>query len=161
MDFIDLMPNAMSFRVVTTIDVDDEADIPAGFTGRVRRHEHSPIDHVAYVAWYADGHLHDPARGHPAFRRLRSDGRLKYELFYRRGLLQDPSASAPAVRGYFADGTLHYEERYRAGVRHDGADGSAAIRKFRADGSLRHELHYSEGRRCDAPATLPQRGRPA
>lgn len=152
MDLIDLMPNSMSFRVVTTIEVDDEAMIPAGFTGRVKRHEHVPFDHVAYVAWYEEGRLHDPGRTHPAYRRFRADGRLKYELFYRSGRLHDPARNMPAVRGYFADGSVHYEERYRNGERNDGPDGAPAIRKFRADGSLRHELHYIDGQRSDTPA---------
>lgn len=37
MELIDLVPNSMSFRVITTIEVDDEKEIPTGFTGRVRR----------------------------------------------------------------------------------------------------------------------------
>ena len=86
MDLIDLMPMSMSFKVVTTIEVDDEAEIPAGFTGRVKRLEHGV---VAYVAWYTDGKLHNPGRSHPAYRRFRPDGRLKYELFYRDGQLHD------------------------------------------------------------------------
>ena len=33
MELIDLIPNAMSFRVITTIDIEDEAEIPVDFTG--------------------------------------------------------------------------------------------------------------------------------
>lgn len=144
MELIDLVPNSLSFRVITTIDVDDDAEIPTGFTGRVRRHNG---DAIAYVAWYTEGRLHNPGRNHPAYRRFRPDGQVKYELFYEHGELHDPSPRTPAVRGYYADGRVHYEERYRAGRRNDGVDGSPAIRKWRNDGSLRHELHYRNGRR--------------
>ena len=149
MELIDLMPPSMSFRVVTTIDVHDEAEIPVTFTGRVRRHDETC---VVYVAWYRDGQLHNPGRNHPAYRRFRPDGRLKYEMFYTHGLLHDPAAHVPAVRGYYADGSVHYEEHYWAGKRHDGRNGAAAVRKFRLDGTLRHELRYIEGRRTDEPA---------
>ncbi len=144
MELIDLVPNSMSFRVITTLDIHDEAEIPTTFTGRVRRHDGN---YIAYVAWYKDGQLHNPGRNHPAYRRFRPDGRLKYELFYTHGLLHDPGASTAAVRGYFADGRLHYEERYWAGKRRDGKDGTPAIRKWRSDGTIRHELHYLDGRR--------------
>ena len=144
MELIDLIPNAMSFRVITTIDIEDEAEIPVDFTGRVRRHAGGS---VSYVAWYRDGQLHNPGRQYPAYRRFRPDGKLKYELFYTHGLLHDPSASIPAARGYFADGKVHYEERYWAGKRHDGRDGEPAIRKWRNDGTIRHELRYLDGRR--------------
>ena len=137
MELIDLVPNSLSFRVFTTINVDDEGEIPTGFTGRVRRHVAGSI---AYVAWYTEGRLHNPGKNHPAYRRFRPDGRLKYELFYEHGELQDPSPKVPAVRGYYADGSVHYEERYQTGKRQDGADGTAAIRKWRNDGSLRHEM---------------------
>lgn len=147
MELIDLVPNSLSFRVITTIDVDDEREIPTGFTGRVRRHVAVPVRHVAYVAWYSNGQLHNPGRTHPAYRRFRADGRVKYELFYAHGQLHDPSATTPAVRGFYADGAVHYEERYQTGTRTDGRDGTAAIRKYRNDGSLRHELHYRDGRR--------------
>ena len=144
MELIDIIPNSLSFRVVTTLDIHDEAEIPTTFTGRVRRHD---ADHIIYVAWYKDGELDNPGRNHPAYRRFRPDGRLKYELFYTHGLLHDPGAAAPAARGYFADGRVHYEERYWAGKRSDGKDGTPAIRKWRQDGTLRHELHYADGRR--------------
>jgi hypothetical protein len=155
MEIIDLVPNALTFKVITTIDIVDEAEIPTGYTGRVRRHEN---DALAYVAWYVDGRLQNPGRHHPAYRRLRADGRVKYELFYEDGELHDPAPNMPAVRGFYADGSPHYEERYRAGRRWDGRDGSPAIRKWRADGSLRHELHYRDGRRVpDAAAARPPR----
>ena len=144
MEFIDLVPNSLSFRVITTIGIRDEAEIPAGFSGRVRRHTDAG---VAYVAWYTDGELQNPGRHHPAYRRFRADGKVKYELFYEHGRLQDPTSKVPAVRGFYANGQVHYEERYQAGSRHDGRDGSPAIRKWREDGSLRHEYHYANGRR--------------
>jgi antitoxin component YwqK of YwqJK toxin-antitoxin module len=144
MELIDLVPSSLSFRVITTIDIDDESEVPTGYTGRVRRHSGGS---VSYVAWYRDGQLHNPGRHHPAYRRFRPDGKLKYELFYTHGLLHDPGASTPAARGYFADGRVHYEERYWAGRRQDGRDGTPAIRKWRNDGSLRHELRYQDGKR--------------
>ena len=153
MELIDLVPNSLSFRVITTIDIHDEAEIPARFTGRVRRH--TDIG-VAYVAWYTDGELQNPGRHHPAYRRFRADGKVKYELYYEHGRLQDPSAKVPAVRGYYASGRLHYEERYQAGKREDGRDGSPAIRKGRDNGSLRHEHHYVDGRRLRPPAAAPE-----
>ena len=110
MDLIDLIPNSMSFRLVTTVDITDDAQIPAGFTGRVKFRDASGT--VLYVAWYDDGMLQNPGKHHPAYRRFRPDGRLKYEMFYARGLLHDPTDAIPAVRGYFADGAVHYEERY-------------------------------------------------
>lgn len=143
-ELIDLIPNAMSFRIVTTIEVDDEAQIPANFTGRVRR---SAGGSLVYVGWFHDGLLHNPGRLHPAYRRLRANGNIKYDLHYSHGKLQDPAATLPAVRGYYAGGALHYEERYTAGLRCDGADGTAALIKWREDGTLRHELRYRNGQR--------------
>ena len=142
MDVIDLIPNAMSFRIITTLDIDDEREVPEGFTGRVRR---SAGDYTAYVAWYEGGLLENPGRNHPAYRRFRPDGQLKFDMFYTAGQLDDPSDGTPAVRGYFANGSVHYEERYSGGRRSDGADGSPAIRKYRADGTVRHELRYRDG----------------
>lgn len=144
MELIDLVPNSLSFRVITTIDITDEAEIPTDFTGRVRFHENGK---VAYVAWYKDGQLNNPSRTYPAYRRFRTNGKVKYELFYTHGLLHDPGANTPAVRGYYLDGSPHYEERYWAGKRNDAKNGMAAIRKWRQDGTLRHELHYRDGRR--------------
>jgi antitoxin component YwqK of YwqJK toxin-antitoxin module len=164
MELIDLIPNSMSFRVVTTIDVREGDEIPVGFTGRVKHHED---DHIVAVSWYADGQLHNPGKHHPAFRRFRHDGRLKYEMFYTHGLLHDPSDHVPAVRGYYADGAVHYEERYWGGKRQDAKDGTAAIRKWRSDGSMRHELHYVAGRRMvddkvvDPTPTKSSSARPA
>lgn len=145
MEFVDLVPNSLTFRVINTLEIEDEAEIPEGYTGRVRRYLDGSL---VYVAWYRDGLLHNPGRSNAAYRRLRADGKLKYELFYARGVLNDPADGGPAVRGFYADGTMHYEEHYRDGKRNDGQDGSPAIRKWRHDGSVRHELHYVDGRRC-------------
>ena len=150
MELIDLVPNSLSFRVITTIEVDDEKEIPTGFTGRVRRRVNGKW---VYVAWYTDGQLQNPSRTHPAYRRFRPDGKVKYDLFYTCGQLQDPAPRLAAVRGFYANGRVHYEERYRAGQRNDGADGSAAIRKWRLDGTLRHELHYLNGHRVQVVGT--------
>jgi hypothetical protein len=139
---MELLPSSLSFRVISTIDVDDEEKIPPSFTGRVRRTFPSL---QRYIAWYTSGHLDDPALGHPAYRVHRADGQVKYEMHYRAGLLHDPDPQTPAVRGFYANGVVHYEERYLAGRRHDGPHGEAAVRKWRADGSLRHEIHYRDG----------------
>ena len=145
---MELLPNSLSFRVIATIDVESEAEIPAGFSGRVRLR----VDGVLiYVAWYIDGLLDDPARRTPAYTRHRYDGRVKYEMHYRRGMLHDPEPDHPAVRGYFPNGGVHYEERYRNGLRHDGPDGTPAIRKWRPDGTLRRELHSEFGRPVKPP----------
>lgn len=141
---MELLPNSLSFRVITTLDVTDESQIPTGYTGRVRL---SALDRLMYVAWYTDGQLHNPARTEPAFRRFRDNGQVRYEMFYDNGQLADPTPSRPAVRGYFANGALHYEERYDDGKRCDGPKGEAALRKFRQDGTLRHELRYRNGNR--------------
>ena len=139
-----LLPSSMSFRIITTLDIADESEIPEAFEGRVRR----PFpDDSKYVAWYSGGVLNNPTRAYPAYRRFRSNGHVKYELHYTNGVLQDAGPTTPAVRGFFANGTVHYEERYTGGLRHDGADGTAAVRKWRSDGTLRHELHYHLGRR--------------
>lgn len=144
MDVIDLIPNSMTFRIVTTLDLADGDDTPAGFTGRVRRHGAGrPVS----VAWYHRGLLQNPGRQHPAFRSFRAAGQVKFEMYYTDGSLQDPNATTAAVRGFYAAGGLHYEERWFRGLRQDGLDGTAAIRKWRADGSLRHELHYERGAR--------------
>jgi hypothetical protein len=141
---VDLLPGGLSFRVVNTLDVADDAEIPDGFTGRVRRRF---ANGQSTVSWLQDGVLHDPTRGEPAFRVMRRDGAVKYEMHYSVGLLHDPDGKTPAVRGYFTNGRVHYEERYRAGRRQDGPKGVAAVRKWRADGTLRHELHYVLGAR--------------
>ena len=139
---MELLPNSLSFRVVNTIDVADDAEIPPGFTGRVRR---TFASEQRYVAWYTEGCLDDPTRSQPAYRVHRASGRVKYEMHYRNGMLDDADARTPAVRGFFASGGVHYEERYRNGRRHDGPKGEAAVRKWRADGTLRHELRYHDG----------------
>lgn len=142
MELIDLIPNSLSFRIITTLDISDEREVPEGYTGRVRL---TVGDYIAYVAWYQDGKLHNPSRTHPAFRRLRHDGRVKFEMFYTEGEVHDPAPDTPAVRGYFNNDSVHYEEHFQFGRRHDGANGSPAIRKFRADSSIRHDLHYLHG----------------
>ena len=141
---MDLLPNSLSFRVISTIDVRDESEIPADYTGRVRR---SFGDGESYAAWFASGQLDNPGRNHPAYRRFRGDGQVKYEMYYVKGLLQDPSDHGAAVRGYFANGGVHYEEHYRQGQRSDGARGQPAVSKYRADGTIRHQLHYHRGTR--------------
>ncbi|MGD9997277.1 MAG: toxin-antitoxin system YwqK family antitoxin [Ilumatobacteraceae bacterium] len=141
---MELLPNSMSFRVINTIDITDDDEIPADFTGRVRRSFETA---QRYVAWYTGGLLDDPTKGYPAYRVHRANGHVKYEMHYRNGVLDDPDPHTPAVRGYYADGAVHYEERYCAGRRHDGPGGVAAVRKWRADGTLRHELHYRHGSR--------------
>lgn len=141
---MELLPNSMTFRVIATIDVADDAEIPPGFTGRVRRAFDSE---QRYVAWYSNGALHDPTKGHPAYRVHRASGAVKYEMHYRAGVLDDADVRTPAVRGYYASGGTHYEERYTAGRRCDGPNGEAAVRKWRADGTLRHEIHYRSGLR--------------
>ncbi len=146
MELIDLIPNSMSFRFVTTLDVDHESEIPAGFTGRVRR---SALGYIVYVAWYDHGRLHNPGRSHPAYRRFRRDGKVKYDLFYTDGWLHDPGEAMPAVRGFYANGSVHYEEHYQHGQRTNGRDGSAAVSKWREDGTLRHQLHYVNGQRIE------------
>ena len=88
MELIDLIPNAMSFRVITTIDIEDEAEIPVDFTGRVRRHAGGS---VSYVAWYRDGQLHNPGRQYPAYRRFRPDGQVKMELYLALPLCRSAS----------------------------------------------------------------------
>jgi hypothetical protein len=153
MELFDLIPNSMSFRVITTLDLVDVAEVPVGFTGRVKLREN---DAVVAVSWYADGQLHNPGKHHPAYRRFRPDGRLKFEMFYTHGLLHDPADRIPAVRGFYADGRVHYEERYFAGQRNDARDGAAAILKWRHDGTLRHELHYVHGRRLRDGETAPE-----
>lgn len=139
---MELLPNSMSFRVIATLDITDDAEIPSDFTGRIRR---SFASAQRYVAWYTSGRLDDPARGHPAYRVHRADGQVKYEMHYTDGVLHDPDARTPAVRGYYSGGELHYEERYHGGRRNDGPGGEAAVRKWRANGTIRHELHYRDG----------------
>jgi hypothetical protein len=139
---MDLLPSSLSFRVVSTLDVDDELEVPEGFTGRVRRRLANQQRSITFLC---DGLPNDPARSYPAVRILRPNGSVKYEMHYRDGDLHDPSPRTPAVRGFFANGVVHYEERYSMGRRHDGRDGTAALRKFRADGTLRHEIHYRHG----------------
>lgn len=149
MELIDLIPNSMSFRFVSMLDIDEVSEIPDGFTGRVRRCANGTF---VVVAWYHRGVLHNPGRTHPAYRCYRRDGQVKYEHFYTNGVLHDPVDSMPAVRGFYASGSAHYEEHYRTGVRSDGLDGSAAVSKWRENGTLRHQIRYVDGRRVGSAA---------
>ena len=65
-----------------------ERDSGTTYTGRVRR---SFDGAGSYIAWFTNGLLDNPDRSHPAYRRFRSDGQVKYEMFYERGQLQDPT----------------------------------------------------------------------
>lgn len=141
--------------MVTTISVDDEREIPPGFTGRVQVQGEHGLDSVL---WLDRGQLDDPAGDVPALTRYRSNGVVKQERHYRLGRLHDPGPGVAAVRGYFADGALKYEEHFRYGWRND-VDERPAIRKWRADGTLRSVRHYVDNRRVERPATAraPQR----
>lgn len=139
------MPNSLSFRMVSTITVVDLADIPDGYTGRVRIESGTALDSVL---WFDRGQLDDPATDIPAVTRYRSTGMVKQERHYRLGRLHDPQTGVPAVRGYFANGAIKYEEHFRYGWRHDAGD-RPAIRKWRADGSLRTARHYLDDLRVD------------
>jgi hypothetical protein len=145
---VEILPYALSFRMVVTIDVDSESEIPDGFSGRVRKWIDGGLD---YSAWYYRGKLDDPAPRTPAYTRHRRTGQPKQERHYRLGRLHDPDHDRPAVRGFFANGAVKYEERYRYGRRHD-ARGRPAIVKWRLDGSVRSVRHYVEGQRFDPAA---------
>ena len=93
---MELLPNSMSFRVINTIDITDDNEIPVDFTGRVRRSFDSA---QRYVAWYTGGHLDDPTKGYPAYRVHRGDGQVKYEMHYRNGVLDDPDPQRPPSAG--------------------------------------------------------------
>lgn len=140
-----LLPNSLSFRMVSSISVANPAEIPAGYTGRVRV-EHGDV--LDSVLWLDRGQLDDPATDVPAVTRFRSSGEVKQERHYRLGRLHDPEPGVPAVRGYFADGSIRYEEHFRYGWRHDAGD-RPAIRKWRADGSVRTVRHYVDDLRVD------------
>jgi len=139
------MPNSLSFRMVSTISVADPADVPAGYTGRVRVERAQVLEGVL---WLDNGQLDDPASDIPALTRFRSTGAVKQVRHYRLGRLHDPEPGIAAVRGFFADGSLKYEEHFRYGWRHDAGD-VPAIRKWRADGSLRTARHYLDDLRVD------------
>ena len=140
-----LLPNSLSFRMVSTISVADHADIPDGYTGRVRIESGGHLDSVL---WLDRGQFDVPATDVPAVTRYRPTGMVKQERHYRLGRLHDPEPGVPAVRGYFADGALRYAEHFRYGWRHDAGD-RPAIRKWRADGSLRTVRHYLDDFRVD------------
>lgn len=139
-------PNSLSFRMVATITVDDPAEVPREFTGRVAVHGAHGLD---CVLWLDRGQLDDPTTDVPALTRYRPTGAVKQERHYRLGRLHDPEPGVPAVRGYFADGALKYAEHFRYGWRHDDGD-RPAIRKWRTDGTLRTERHYVDDVRVDA-----------
>lgn len=140
-----LLPNSLSFRMVTTITVADPAGVPDDFTGRVRVESDGGLDSVL---WFERGQLDDPAADVPAFTRYRSTGVVKQVRHYRFGRLHDPEPGVPAVRGFFADGGLKYAEHFRYGWRHDAGD-VPAIRKWRADGTLRTSRRYMDDLRVD------------
>lgn len=143
------LPNSLSFRLISTVDVRSEGQIPRNFSGRVQV---VGADGVDEVMWLDGGVLDDPAADVPAFTRYRPDGAVKQERHYRLGRLHDPEPGRPAVRGFFADGSLKYAEHFRYGWRHDHGD-TPAIRKWRADGSLRTVRHYVDNQRVE-PARL-------
>jgi hypothetical protein len=140
-----LLPNSLSFRMVSTITVADPAQVPTGYTGRVRV-EHGQV--LDSVLWLDNGQLDDPANDVAAMTRFRSSGAVKQVRHYRLGRLHDPEPGVAAVRGYFADGGLKYEEHFRYGWRHDSGD-RPAIRKWRADGTVRVVRHYLDDLRVD------------
>jgi len=135
----------MSFRFVTTINVDSDDEIPDGFTGRVKSFVGGALESVT---WYSRGVLEDPDPRVPAISRYRTNGALKQARHYRLGRLHDPAPGVPAVCGFFSNGAKRYEEHFRYGRRHDDR-GKAAIIKWRQDGSVRTELHYYEGLRIE------------
>jgi antitoxin component YwqK of YwqJK toxin-antitoxin module len=137
----------MSFRIVITIDIESETEIPTNFSGRVRKSTNGVLD---YTAWYHNGKMEDPSSTSPAYVRYRRSGEAKQERHYRLGRLHDPSPEFPAVRGYFANGAVKYEERYRYGRRHDSR-GTPALIKWRLDGTVRSQRHYWEGLQVDEP----------
>jgi len=136
-------PNSLSFRLIATVDVHSERDIPRSFTGRVQVFGDEGVD---TVIWLDRGSLDDPAPEVPAFTKYRAGGMVKQERHYRLGRLHDPIPGHPAVRGFFSDGSLRYAEHFRYGWRQDHGK-TPAIRKWRADGSLRTERHYIDDQR--------------
>ncbi|MDJ0769154.1 MAG: hypothetical protein QNJ12_10180 [Ilumatobacter sp.] len=150
---MDIWPNTVSFRLVNTIDVRAETDIPTGYTGRVRVVAQG---YVRSIGWLEQGSYHDPAASTPAYVRLRRDGRVKQARFYRRGKLHDPEPDTPAVRGFFANGARRYAEHYRDGRRCDSQNGAPAITTWRLDGSVRKEIRYTHLPRRAREWTLPE-----
>lgn len=150
------LPNSLSFRKVTTLDLTDERAVPPGFTGRVRL---GVAGVLRSVQWYERGELHDPAHDVPAVTTLRPSGDVKQVRHYHRGRLHDPEPDVPAVRGFFADGTLKYAEHFRFGWRSDAGD-TPAIRKWRSDGTLRTFRRYRNNVRIDRPDTESSAHRP-
>lgn len=141
---VDLLPNSMSFRFVTTIDVSSPDAVPPGFSGRVRIGREGSL---SCVMWYSNGELDNPEPRTPAFVRYRA-GRPKQIRHYRQGRIHDPERGHPAVEGFFADGSRKYREFYRYGRRHDWGE-LPAITKWRNDGTTRTTHHYYEGLRIE------------
>ena len=148
---VELLPNSMSFRFVTTITVVSEDEIPDGFSGRVRT---SPNGVLESITWLSLGVPDDPDPRVPAYTRYRPTGEVKQVRHYRMGRLHDPARGMPAVQGFFAGGSRRYEEYFRYGRRHDYR-GKPAITKWRLDGTVRAKWHYYEGLRVELiePAT--------
>ena len=141
----------MSFRFVTTVNVESPAEIPARFSGRARKSTNGVLE---YVAWFSRGELEDPGPGTPAYTRYRPTGEVKQVRHYRLGVQHDPAPGQPAVRGFFVDGSPKYEEHFKYGRRHDWR-GKPAITKWRLDGTIRTQLHYYEGLRIEVIAAAP------
>lgn len=143
-----LLPNSLSFRMVSTITVSSPDEVPESYSGRVRVERDGTVDSVL---WFDRGQLDDPAADVPAMTRVRADGTVKQVRHYRLGRLHDPEPGVPAVRGFFAGGGVKYEEHFRYGWRHD-AGTQPAIRKWREDGTVRAVRHYVDDLRVDRPA---------
>lgn len=147
---MDLLPNSMSFRIIATITVDTEDEIPPHFTGRVRLSKDGVLESVS---WLTRGDLEDPGPRTPAYTRYRPNGDVKQVRHYRVGCLHDPAPGTPSVQGFFADGSRRYEEYYRYGRRHDHRNKPAII-KWRLDGTIRVQFHYYEGMRIEVGTPL-------
>lgn len=142
---MELLPNSLSFRMITTLETTPDTPVPPRFSGRVRA---SWQGRLVSVSWYSSGELDDPNHRVAAYTSYRPSGRVKQERHYRSDRLHDPAPGRPAVVGYFDDGSVRYREHFRYGRRHD-AEAVPAIRKWRADGSLKTEHHYYEGLRIE------------
>jgi hypothetical protein len=142
---VDLLPNSMSFRFVSTIETRSVDAVPPGFTGRVRVVTGGRLE---CVVWFSGGDMDNPEPRTPAFVRYRQNGKPKQVRHYRMGRLHDPALGHPAVEGYFADGSIKYREHFRYGRRHD-CGASPAITKWRNDGGVRVQHHYYEGLRIE------------
>ena len=132
----------MSFRVISTLDVDDESEIPVDFSGRVRRSFNGA---ESYVAWFTEGVLDNPGRNHPAYRRFRADGQVKYEMYYEQGQAAGPDRTGAGgsrllrQRPVALRGALPRRQAQRRGQRRSGS------------------LEVAGGWHLAAPTSLPQR----